>query len=98
NDALVAQDINNNQDVYTLEPPGVGDCTSASSSYVQSSARLLSLISSGRAAGESACLDASETGNDVFFLTAEQLVKKDVDTALDVYDAHVCSSEAPCFA
>jgi hypothetical protein len=98
NDALLAQDINSNQDVYELEPPGAGDCTSASSSFIASSNGCLSLISSGRAAGESAFLDASESGNDVFFLTAEQLVKKDVDTALDVYDAHVCSAEAPCFA
>jgi hypothetical protein len=34
----------------------------------------------------------------VFFLTAERLVTKDVDTALDVYDAHVCSAGSPCFS
>jgi hypothetical protein len=58
----------------------------------------VALISSGRAAGESAFLDASESGDDVFFLTAERLVDKDVDTAFDLYDAHVCSAGAPCIA
>jgi hypothetical protein len=97
NDALVPQDINKNQDVYQYEPAGVGDCSSASSTFHAASGGCVALISSGRAAGESAFLDASENGNDVFFLTAERLVHQDVDTALDVYDAHVCSPGAPCF-
>ena len=54
------------------------------------------LISSGTSAEESAFLDASENGDDVFFLTASRLVPQDVDTALDVYDAHVCSAASPC--
>jgi hypothetical protein len=41
-------------------------------------------------------LDASESGNDVFFLTAGKLVAGDTDNALDVYDAHVCGSGWEC--
>jgi hypothetical protein len=96
NDALVAQDINKTQDVYEFEPTGVGDCSAESATFVSSSGGCVSLISSGRAAGESAFIDASENGDDVFFLTPERLVAKDIDTALDLYDAHVCSSEVPC--
>jgi len=96
NDALVAQDVNNNQDVYQYEPAGVGDCSGASESFNAASGACVALVSSGRAAGESAFLDASQNGDDVFFLTAERLVDKDVDTAFDLYDAHVCSTQAPC--
>jgi hypothetical protein len=97
-DALVPQDINNNQDVYQYEPTGIGDCSSVSSTFGERSGGCVSLISSGTAVGESAFLDASANGNDVFFLTGERLAQADVDTALDVYDAHVCSSSAPCVA
>jgi hypothetical protein len=96
-DALVAQDVNNNQDVYEYEPVGVGDCLSVSSTFHALSGGCVALISSGRARGESGFLDAGESGDDVFFLTAERLVSQDVDSAIDVYDAHVCSAGAPCF-
>ncbi len=55
------------------------------------------LISSGGSSGESWFMDASETGSDVFFATTSQLSPKDTDNAYDVYDAHECTSEAPCF-
>ena len=45
---------------------------------------------------ESAFLDASESGNDAFFLTAQPLVASDQDTNFDVYDARVCTSASPC--
>jgi hypothetical protein len=96
-DALVSQDINGNQDVYESEPVGVGDCTRSSATFSAGAGSCVALISSGTAAGESAFLDASEDGGDVFFLTGEKLVSPpDVDTALDVYDAHVCTSASPC--
>jgi hypothetical protein len=44
------------------------------------------LLSSGTQAGESYFVDASENGRDVFILTASQLVRRDTDTAYDVYD------------
>ncbi|HWX45039.1 MAG TPA: hypothetical protein VNY52_06925 [Solirubrobacteraceae bacterium] len=87
-DALVAQDTNGREDVYEYEPQGVGGCARAGG--------CVSLISSGTSAEESEFLDASETGGDVFFLTAARLTAEDVDTSLDVYDAHVCSTAAPC--
>jgi hypothetical protein len=101
-DALVPQDSNGVMDVYEYEPPQVegqsasNSCTTTSSTYGSTSGGCVSLISSGTSAEESAFLDASETGDDVFFLTASKLAPQDVDSALDVYDAHVCSAESPC--
>jgi DNA-binding beta-propeller fold protein YncE len=54
------------------------------------------LISSGGSRDESDFLDASETGEDVFFLTAARLTSQDTDTTFDVYDAHRCTSSSPC--
>jgi len=54
------------------------------------------LLSSGTSAAESAFMDASESGDDVFFVTAAKLVAEDYDNAYDMYDAHVCTSAAPC--
>jgi hypothetical protein len=96
-DALVPQAINNNEDVYEWEPAGVGSCSSSAPGFNSGTGGCVGLISSGTSAKESAFLDASANGNDVFFLTAEPLVKKDTDTAYDVYDAHVCGAEGvPC--
>ncbi|MFI4984445.1 MAG: hypothetical protein ACHQAV_00485 [Solirubrobacterales bacterium] len=89
-DALVPTDTNQTEDVYQYEPNGVGGCASTSG--------CVGLISSGQSQEESAFLDASETGNDVFFLTASKLAAQDVDQSIDVYDAHECKSESPCLA
>jgi len=95
-DALVPQDSNGTQDVYEYEPPGVGDCSTGSSTYSPRSGGCVALISSGSSAEESAFLDASESGDDVFFLTSAKLSRLDTDNARDVYDAHVCTSASPC--
>jgi hypothetical protein len=101
-DALVPQDTNGNQDVYEYEPVGYQNaegkvqCKPISSTFSERSGGCVGLISSGVAFGESAFLDASETGGDVFFLTAERLVRRDADSALDVYDAHECTVSSPC--
>jgi DNA-binding beta-propeller fold protein YncE len=95
-DALVPQDTNRRMDVYEFEPPGVGDCTSSASTFSSTSGGCVSLVSSGSSEEESAFLDASESGDEVFFLTNARLLSSDVDTAFDVYDAHVCSSSSPC--
>jgi NHL repeat len=87
-DALVAQDTNEKEDVYQYEPQGDGDCAR--------SGGCVGLISSGAGDTASAFLDASESGDDVFFLSAGQLVATDQDNAFDVYDAHVCSASSPC--
>jgi hypothetical protein len=96
NDALVPQATNGKEDVYEYEPVGVGSCTTVGATYVAGAGGCVSLISSGTSAEESAFMDASETGNDVFFLTAARLTSRDVDTSFDLYDAHVCSTGAPC--
>jgi DNA-binding beta-propeller fold protein YncE len=97
NDALVPQDVNGTWDVYEYEPPGVGSCTEANAAFSTRSGGCVGLVSSGQSAEASEFMDASETGGDVFFLTAGRLVAQDYDTALDVYDAHECTSAAPCF-
>ncbi len=95
-DALVPQDVNQTADVYEYEPPGVGDCTVGAETFTASSGGCVGLVSSGYSPEESAFLDASESGNDVFFLTTGKLVSQDSDDAFDVYDAHVCGSGWEC--
>ncbi len=89
-DALVAGDTNGLEDVYEYEPGDVGGCTGEDG--------CVGLISSGTSSEESALLDASESGSDVFFLTASRLAPQDTDSAPDVYDAHVCTADSPCVA
>lgn len=48
-----------------------------------------SLISTGRSEDDSTFGDASADGRDVFFRTTEQLVARDTDRNIDVYDARV---------
>ena len=48
-----------------------------------------SLLSSGHAEGTAAFLDASESGDDVFFYTPAQLSVTDKDSETDIYDARV---------
>jgi hypothetical protein len=96
-DSLVPQDVNGTEDVYEYEPPGVGGCTDASASFRATSGGCIGLISSGTSAEESSFQEASESGGDVFFLTYSQLQPQDYDNAIDVYDAHECTSAAPCF-
>jgi len=96
-DALVPQDVNGTEDVYEYEPTGIGDCTASQLTFNSRSGGCVGLISSGTSAEESVFMDASESGGDVFFLTAARLSGQDVDAALDVYDAHECTSAVPCF-
>jgi hypothetical protein len=76
--------------VYEYEPNNVGSCEGPSG--------CVGLISPASAEHESAFLDASENGNDVFFLTSERLVPQDIDSLRDVYDAHVCEAASPCLS
>jgi DNA-binding beta-propeller fold protein YncE len=108
---LVPQDANGKEDVYEFEPADIGSCTSSTSTgtqlYVSEETGSLvegciGLISSGTSSEESAFLDASgkgqggEEGEDVFFMTGAKLSGADVDGAMDIYDAHTCSSGSPC--
>jgi hypothetical protein len=96
-EALVPQDDNETWDVYEYEPPGVGSCTTTAATFSGRSEGCVDLISSGTSTEESAFVDASENGSDVFFLTAAKLGSQDKDTALDIYDAHECATlGVPC--
>jgi hypothetical protein len=81
-DALLPQASNAGElNVYEREPEGVGSC--------QREGGCLFLISSGTSNEHSYFIDASASGNDVFFVTRQQLVAQDGDEALDMYDARV---------
>ncbi len=56
----------------------------------------VALISSGTSGEESAFMDASENGSDVFFLTAAHLVGGEIEGGVSLYDAHECSGSSPC--
>ncbi len=88
-DGLVSRDSNGTEDVYQYEPSAVGSCTGSSSTFSPSASGCIDLISSGVSGQESAFLDASESGNDVFFITEAKLSPFDTDNAYDVYDARV---------
>ena len=101
-DALVPADVNGKEDVYEYEPEGVGSCQgpghgqSASAVFDEGIGGCIALISAGTSSEESAFMDASETGGDVFFLTLSRLAPQDYDTSIDLYDAHECTTAAPC--
>ena len=63
---------------------------------VHEGAGCVGLISSGESARESAFLDASETGSEVFFVTTSKLVGEDIDSSYDVYVARECTAVSPC--
>ncbi len=88
-DHLVTQASNGKENVFEYEPSGVGSCHSQTGGCI-------SLLSSGSSGKESAFLEATPNGDDVFFLTAAQLLPQDTDTAFDIYDARVCTGESPC--
>jgi len=67
------------EDVYEYEPEGVGDCGREKG--------CVRLISAGHEPVDSNFLAADEDGKNVFFTTRDQLVLKDHDELLDVYDA-----------
>ncbi len=56
----------------------------------------VALISSGTSSQESAFMEASESGGDVFFLTAAHLVAGGIESGESLYDAHECTSASPC--
>jgi hypothetical protein len=101
--ALVPAVVDGEENVFSYRPAGE-DCSRVTQSAAEvfkpatgsEPAGCVSLISSGTSSHESAFLDASASGQDVFFMTTSQLVPKDLDSAYDVYDAHVCTGESPC--
>lgn len=87
-DALVARDTNGRFDVYQWQRPGKGSCGTGSASYSPAADGCIDLISSGRSERDSTFLDASPTGDDVFFATLSSLYPSDYGL-VDVYDARV---------
>jgi hypothetical protein len=95
-EALLAADVNGAegcalsnglrqcQDVYEWESKGAGSCRSEAQN-----GGCLYLISSGQSSDPSVLIDASRSGDDVFFFTRSALVGQDADSFVDVYDARV---------
>ncbi len=76
---LVPQDTNRLTDVYEWERNGAGGCGQPGGCAY--------LLSGGSSIDDSFFLDASVSGNDVFFMTRAQLVPEDGEESFHVYDA-----------
>ncbi|HWA52996.1 MAG TPA: hypothetical protein VG816_02375 [Solirubrobacterales bacterium] len=99
-DQLVASDVNGQdgcplakgartpnlscQDVYEWEAKGEGSCESEAQN-----GGCIYLISTGESDEPSYFVGASESGDDAFFFTRQQLVRQDTDQLQDVYDARI---------
>ena len=88
-DELVPAASNGKENVYQFEPAGVGSCQSPTGGCV-------SLLSAGNSDRESAFVEATPNGDNVFFVTEERLLSQDTDTAFDIYDARECRAQTPC--
>jgi hypothetical protein len=99
-EGLVPLDVNGQVDVYELEPPGVGSCTTGTRTgtdvYNPAAEGCVALLSNGESTEESVFQDASESGQDVFFLSSSKLTNQDLDNSLSMWDAQACSTESPC--
>ena len=78
---LAPRDTNHRQDVYEWKSDGSGGCAQP--------AGCMDLISGGDVAHDAYFLDASETGDDVFFTTREQLLPTASGESVKLYDARV---------
>jgi hypothetical protein len=92
-DSLRPTDVNRENDVYEWRAPG-GDCVKPTG--------CIELISNGRSPGGARFVDASQSGDDAFFVTDATLVSADPGS-FDLYDARVGGgypdppAEIPCF-
>jgi hypothetical protein len=87
-DPLAVRDTNSRLDVYEWERAGTGGCKEANASFSAEAGGCIDLISSGKSKLDSEIVDASATGDDVFFSTLSSLVPQDYGL-LDIYDARV---------
>lgn len=87
--SLLSQDSNGVSDVYEWSPVGVGECSEESATLSPESDGCLYSISSGASPEPSYFADASDSGEDLFFVTTQSLVAGDTDNALSLYDARV---------
>jgi hypothetical protein len=95
------------QNIYEWEQPGVGGCSAKEASgctFLLSDGHDTGVLGGAEACfpdiSTTCLLGTDESGANVFFTTADELVKADTDTQLDVYDARVCEPEHgnPCIA
>jgi len=88
---LVIGDSNGTWDAYQYEPFGTGDCTPTAGSGMVATTETgcVALVSSGSDSLPSVYMDASASGDDVFFATFDRLSPLDTDDIVDVYDARV---------
>jgi DNA-binding beta-propeller fold protein YncE len=93
---LVTGDSNETWDAYQYEPFAVGSCAPSAGSRMVATTETgcVALVSSGLDPQPSAFMDASATGDDVFFATFGRLSALDTDDNADVYDARVGGVEA----
>jgi hypothetical protein len=94
-DALDVEDTNGLTDVYEFELEGSGSCTNEGNTFDPATGGCTYLISTGKSTDKSTFMDASATGDDVFFTTRQRLVPRDIDERVDVYDARVGGFEPP---
>lgn len=80
-EALVPSDGNGQLDVYEWERDGAGSCRDAGGCVY--------LLSGGTSPGPSYLIDASASGDDVFFVTRAKLVSQDDNDNMNLYDVHV---------
>jgi hypothetical protein len=87
-DALLPRDTNGKADVYQWQAASSEEeCKEKGAElYVASATGCLSLISSGESPQDSEFLDASQSGDDVFFTTQASLLPQDPGL-IDIYDA-----------
>jgi hypothetical protein len=78
---LVPEDTNGEQDVYEWERQGAGDC--------EVKGGCVYLLSGGAGPTSSWLIGGSESGNDVFFVSREDLVADDKDETYNLFDARV---------
>ncbi|HEU5064196.1 MAG TPA: hypothetical protein VFT79_13750 [Solirubrobacterales bacterium] len=80
-EALVSTDTDEVRDVYEWEAQGVGSCTRAGGCVY--------LISSGQSGAGDFLYGHSQSGDDVFFTTADSLTGSDAGGTVSIYDARV---------